>query len=309
MKDNNTIIGIDIAKNHFDVCILPLNKTKRFKNNAIGIEDFIEFTNKFGTPQKIILEPTGGYEALVIDTLYEKGFKVCKINASQIRSFARACGTLAKTDKIDAYVLADYGSKMECREYIPLPPKLKQLRKLVLRRKQLVHMMVEEKNRLKKENDETIKSYIQSCLEYMTKQRKEIEIILQDIADQDKELRAIKEVLMSLKGIGDLTAITLMVELPELGKLTKGQIAKLIGVAPLNRDSGMMRGKAKIYGGRGFVRDSLYFAALPAIRFEPVLREFYQRLRNNGKPGKLAVIAVIHKMITILNARLRDFYH
>jgi transposase len=141
-------------------------------------------------------------------------------------------------------------------------------------------MMVEEKNRLKKESDELIIKMIKSTLDYMSSQRKEIEKQLLDAVVKDEELSKIKEVLTSLKGIGDITAIVLMVELPELGRITKSQIAKLVGVAPINRDSGLMRGKAKIYGGRGFVSDSLYFAALPALRFEPSLREFYLRLKK-----------------------------
>lgn len=146
---------------------------------------------------------------------------------------------MAKTDKIDAKVLAEYGLKMECREYIALPPKLKLLRRLVPRRKQLVHMMVDEKNRIKKESDELIRDMIKSTLDYMSIQRKEIEKQLLDEADKDEELHKIKEVLTSLKGIGDITAIVLMVELPELVRITKSQIAKLVGVAPINRDSGL----------------------------------------------------------------------
>jgi len=308
MNDTNTIIGIDIAKNHFDVCILPLNKTRRFKNNELGIEDFIEFSKQFTTPDKIILEPTGGYEELVLETLYKRSFKVCKVNAAQIRSFAKSRGILSKTDKLDAYVIASYGSANPCREYVPLSPQLKQLKKLVMRRKQLVHMIVEEKNRLKKEKDKEIIDYIQANLDHMATQKQEVEIKLLNMVKADNYLSSIKDVLISMKGIGDINAITLMVELPELGKINKAQIGKLVGLAPLNNDSGMFRGRACIYGGRNFIRDVLYFAALPAIRFDPNLKEFYQRLRNKGKPGKVAVIAVAHKMIIMLNAKLREFY-
>lgn len=184
--------------------------------------------------------------------------------------------------------------KLPSRLYIPLPTELKRLKKYVTRRRQLLHMIVEEKNRLKKERDNEMTEQIKETLEFLVSQ-KEI-------------LEQMKEILTSLKGIGDITAAILMTEVPELGKLGNNQIAKLIGVAPLNRESGMMRGKSKICGGRGYVRDSLYIAALPAIRFEPKLRDFYLRLKNNGKPGKLAVIAVVRKMMTILNARLHSFF-
>ena len=308
MNDYNINIGIDVAKNHLDVCILPSGKTKRFKNNELGIISLIEFIGNKEQVERIILEPTGGYEELVLELLSEKNYKISLVNAAQIRAFARANGILAKTDKIDAKVLADYGIKIPSRLYVPLSSSLKQLRKYVQRRRQLLHMIVEEKNRLKKERDSEIIILIKETLEYLNKQKDILEQRIIEKIEADKQLKCIKEVLVTMKGIGCVTAAVLMCEVPELGKLSHNQIAKLIGVAPINRESGMMRGKSKIYGGRGYVRDSLYLAALPAIRFEPILRDFYLRLKNNGKPGKLAVIAVVHKMITILNARLRDFY-
>lgn len=308
MNDYNINIGIDVAKNHLDVCILPSGKTKRFKNNELGILSLIEFIGDKEQIERIILEPTGGYEELVLELLSEKNYKISLVNAAQIRAFARANGILAKTDKIDAKVLADYGTKIPSRLYVPLSLPLKQLRKYVQRRRQLLHMIVEEKNRLKKERDGEMIILIKETLEYLNKQKDILEQRIIEKIETDEQLKSIKEVLVSMKGIGCVTAAVLMCEVPELGKLSHNQIAKLIGVAPLNRESGMMRGKSKIYGGRGYVRDSLYLAALPAIRFEPILRDFYLRLKNNGKHGKLAVIAVVHKMITILNARLRDFY-
>lgn len=149
---------------------------------------------------------------------------------------------------------------------------------------------------------------MEETLEFLIAQKEILEQRIIKEIEQNEKLKQMKEILTSLKGIGDITAAILMTEVPELGKLGNNQISKLIGVAPLNRESGMMRGKSKIYGGRGHVRDSLYLAALHAIRFEPKLREFYLRLKNNGKPGKLDVIAVVRKMITILNARLHLFY-
>ena len=308
MNEYNINIGIDVAKNHLDVCILPSGKTKRFKNNELGIISLIEFIGDKEQIERIILEPTGGYEELVLELLSEKNYKISLVNAAQIRAFAKANGILAKTDKIDAKVLADYGAKIPSRLYVPLSLPLKQLRKYVQRRRQLLHMIVEEKNRLKKERDGEMIILIKETLEYLNKQKDILEQRIIEKIETDEQLKSIKEVLVTMKGIGCVTAAVLMCEVPELGKLSHNQIAKLIGVAPLNRESGMMRGKSKIYGGRGYVRDSLYLAALPAIRFEPILRDFYLRLKNNGKLGKLAVIAVVHKMITILNARLRDFY-
>lgn len=308
MHDNSIFAGIDVAKNHLDVCILPFNKTKRFKNTSPDIEKMIQFIASFGQPERIVLEPTGSYEELVTNTLAEKGFKVSKINAAQIRSFARASGTLSKTDKIDAHVLAEYGAKMPCRLYAAPTTVIKTVKKLTARRKQLVHMIVEEKNRLRKETDEEMISLIKIILSSLGEQKILVEGRLLEIVKSDGELKRKAEVLTSLKGIGIITAIILLAELPELGRISKNQVSKLVGVAPLNRDSGQMRGKAQIYGGRGSVRDSLYLCALPAIRFEPRLKAFYNKLKQKGKPGKLAVIAVAHKMIIILNARMKEFY-
>lgn len=198
--------------------------------------------------------------------------------------------------------------KLPSRLYIPLPTELKRLKKYVTRRRQLLHMIVEEKNRLKKERDNEMTEQIKETLEFLVSQKEILEQRIIKEIEQTEKLKQMKEILTSLKGIGDITAAILMTEVPELGKLGNNQIAKLIGVAPLNRESGMMRGKSKICGGRGYVRDSLYIAALPAIRFEPKLRDFYLRLKNNGKPGKLAVIALVRKMMTILNARLHSFF-
>lgn len=295
MEDNNTYIGIDVAKNHLDVCILPLNKTKRFKNNELGILSLIEFIGDNKKIERIILEPTGGYEEFVLETLANKGYQISMVNASQIRAFARANGILAKTDKIDAKVLADYGMKLPSRLYIPLPMELKRLKKYVTRRRQLLHMLVEEKNRLKKERDGEIIKLIEETLKFLNVQKEFLEQRIIKGIEQNEKLKRMKEILTSLKGIGDITAAILMTEVPELGKLGNNQISKLIGVAPLNRESGMMRGKSKIYGGRGYVRDSLYLAALPAIRFEPKLRDFYLRLKITASPVSLPLSRLFAK--------------
>ena len=306
--NNLKYIGIDVAKNHLDIYLFPQNKSKRFKNNELDILSLMEY---IGSPQeieRIILEPTGGYEELVLETLASNGYNICQVNASQVRAFAKANGILAKTDKIDAKVLADYGSKLPSRVYMVLSPELKILRKYINRRRQLLRMIIEEKNRLIKEKDDELILFMKEILTSLINQKKLLETkIIANISNNIK-LSKIKKILQSIKGVGDITAAILIADLPELGKLNNNQIAKLVGVAPLNKESGMMRGKSKIAGGRKHIRDTLYLAALPAIRFEPNLRDFYSRLKLNGKPGKLAIIAVVHKMLTILNARLRDFY-
>lgn len=302
-------VGIDISKSFLDVCLLPDQERARFANTAEGIAAFIAFLAPLEGIGRLILEPTGGYERLVVAALQAAGLPVAKVNASQVRQFARACGQLSKTDTIDAFVLADYGQRMQTRI---LPQRSSQqiaLEQLVLRYRQLAHMIVQEKNRREK-LDHTVggrtRDWIEQTLRFLLEQRQAVIDEMTACLKADHQLGKKAEVLMSLKGVGLRTACFLLAGLPELGLLDKAQIAKLVGVAPLNRDSGAMRGKRMIAGGRRPVRDALYIAALPAIRFDPNIKAFYTSLRERGKPGKVAVVAVIRKMLIILNARMRD---
>lgn len=230
---------------------------------------------------------------------------IAKVNAKQIRQFARACDQLSKTDKIDAFVLADYGWRMKTRIMLQRSPQQTILGDLVLRYKQLSHMIVQEKNRKEKQNT-TLNDWIEAMLQSLLTQRQAVVDAMAACLKAAPELTRKADILMSFKGGGLRTACFLLAGLPELGLLDKGQIAKLVRVAPLNRDSGLMRGKRMIAGGRRHVRDALYVAALPAIRFDPDMKAFFQRLKQQGKPGKVALVAVMRKMIIILNARIRD---
>lgn len=302
-------VGIDISKSFLDVCLLPDQEKVRFANTAEGIAAFIAFLAPLDGIERLILEPTGGYERLVVAALQAARLPVAKVNASQVRQFARACGQLAKTDTIDAFVLADYGRRMQTRI---LPQRSSQqvaLEALVLRYRQLAHMIVQEKNRREKLDhtaEGRTRGWIEQTLRFLLDQRQAVIDEMTDCLKADPQLGKKAEVLMSLKGIGLRTACFLLAGLPELGLLDKGQIAKLVGVAPFNRDSGAMRGKRMIAGGRRPVRDALYVAALPAIRFDPNIKAFYTNLRERGKPGKVAVVAVIRKMLIILNARMTE---
>lgn len=308
MENNNTFIGIDISKNYLDVYISNTNKYKRFKNNALGVEALIKFIGKPEEISRIILEPTGGYEIMVLETLATKSYPVCRVNALQIRLFAGACGILAKTDKLDAKVLAEYGSKMPTRVYMPLSQELKDLKRLVTRRRQLSNMIVEEKNRIKKSADIYLNDMIKEDLEYLINKKKLIEKQITDLIDHHENLSKQREVLTSLKGVGNITAAILMTEMPELGKLTRNQATKLIGVAPLNKESGNMKGKSQIRSGREYVRHTLYLASMSAIQHNPLLSQFYHKLKSKAKPSKVALIAVVHKIIVILNARMMHFF-
>lgn len=302
-------IGIDISKSSFDICVLPEISSASFSNDACGIAQFLAFVARLDNVARLVLEPTGGYERAVVDALLAAHLPVARVNAKQIRQFARACGQLSKTDRIDAFVLADYARRMETKVLALSSPSQTELIDLVSRYRQLSHMIVQEKNRrekLRMRGDDRVKAWIEETLAFLLQQRQSVVDAMEACLKADKDLADKAQVLTSLKGIGLKTACFLIAGLPELGLLDKGQIAKLVGVAPINRDSGLMRGKRMITGGRKPIRDALYVAALPAIRFDPAMKAVFLRLKEKGKPGKVALVAVMRRMIIILNARMRD---
>lgn len=310
MTYTNRFVGIDISKSSFDICLLPENKSASFSNDASGISQFLAFVARLDNVARLVLEPTGGYERPVVDALLAAHLPVARVNARQIRQFARACGQLSKTDRIDAFVLADYARRMETKVLTQASPAQTTLVDLVSRYRQLSHMIVQEKNRrekLRARNDNRAKAWIEETLAFLVRQRQSVVEAMEACLKSDKDLAEKAAVLTSLKGIGLKTACFLIAGLPELGLLDKGQIAKLVGVAPVNRDSGLMRGKRMIIGGRKPIRDALYLAALPAIRFDPVMKAVFDRLKAKGKPGKVALVAVMRRMIVILNARMREY--
>lgn len=309
MSYTSRFVGIDISKSSFDICILPDNRSASFPNTAAGIAKFISVVASLDRLERCLLEPTGGYEHRVLEALLSAGIPVARVNARQVRQFAGACGQLSKTDRIDAYILADYGRRMETKLVSPASAAQAVLVELVARYRQLSHMIVQEKNRREKLGNKAAgrtQEWIEESLTFLESQRQVVVVEMARCLEEDATLSQKAAVVMQIKGIGLRTACFLLAGLPELGSMDKGQIAKLVGVAPLNRDSGQMRGKRMISGGRKPVRDALYIAALPAIRFEPDIKTFYAKLRANGKPGKVALVAVMRKMIIILNARMRS---
>lgn len=309
MTYTNRFVGIDISKSSFDICVLPERQSASFSNDAAGIAAFITLVGAMDGVERVVLEPTGGYERCVIDALLAAGLPVARVNAKQIRQFARACGQLSKTDRIDAFVLADYARRMETKLLAQTSPAQTILVDLVSRYRQLSHMIVQEKNRrekLRTRNDDRARAWIEETLAFLIRQRQSVVDAMEACLKSDEALAAKAKVLTSLKGIGLKTACFLIAGLPELGLINKSQIAKLVGVAPINRDSGLMRGKRMIAGGRKPVRDALYIAAMPAIRFDPAMKTVFERLKAKGKPGKVALVAVMRRMIIILNARMRD---
>jgi transposase len=298
-------VGCDIGKHSFDVSLN--GKHFKFENDADGIIAFVDKCKTLESP-RVIMEPTGGYERKLIKCLCSNDIATSLVNPYFVRNFARSKKDLAKTDKIDCKVLAEYGEKMEPRVYIPKAEHCFELEDLCHRRDNIVEMIKQEKQRLEKDPPEFVKESIGQILVCLETEKKKIEIKLQECVDANEQAQKISEVLQSEKGIGPQTAAILIGQLPELGRLDKQRIGKLCGLAPMSHDSGMMHGERSVRGGRDRVREALYMASISAIRSNPKLREFYQRLRAKGKPAKVAITAVARKLVVILNAKIRCFY-
>jgi len=295
-----TYAGIDIAKRGFDLAFEPKRKVQHFDNNAKGIAQCCKLLKR-RQPELIVMEPTGGYEVALVTQLQAAGLKVAVVNARRIREFARATGRLAKTDKLDAEILARYSAVLKPKPQEPLDEQSRTLKALVARRHQLVTMHTAEANRLEHASNTGVKESLDTVLKTIEDQ---IETIEQQIAEQIEsrpELKNKTRQLQSTPGIGPTTAALLVTELPELGRLNRRQIAALVGVAPINRDSGTYRGKRMTGGGRRDLRARLFMPMLSAIRFNPAIANFYRRLLDKGKAKMTAVIAAMRKLLTILN--------
>lgn len=297
-------VGIDVCKKYLDVCIRSTGECFRTENNASGFKVIQERLVGY-LPCLLIAESTGGYEADMVRSLQKKGLSVAVINPRQARDFAKAVGRLAKTDKIDARVLAHFGEAVK-----PLVKAISNedeasLSALAQRRRQLVDMLTVEKNRLGHAHGSTSKS-IKKSIEFLNKQLKDVEKQLAEYVKSDEEWSRKTEVLKSIRGVGQIIAVTLVADLPELGKVSHKEIAALAGLAPFNRDSGLMKGKRSIWGGRATVRTALYMGALVAVRFNPVLKAFYEKLCRAGKQKKVALIACARKLLTIMNSMIKN---
>jgi transposase len=296
-------VGIDVAKDALDVAVRPTDQSWRVANTAEGIAELVT-TLAARAPAGIVLEPSGGYEHDVAAALGIAGLPVAVVNARQVRDFAKATGQLAKTDRLDARILARFAEAVR-PEPRPLPDAAaEELRSLLVRYQQVVSMTTAEKNRLKTAN-RAVRSHIKAHIAWLESQRDELDAELRTRLKASPIWREKEDLLRSIKGIGPIASFTLLAALPELGRLTHKEIAALAGLAPLARDSGTLRGKRTIWGGRAKVRRGLYMAAVAAARYNPVIRAFYQRLLARGKAKKLALTACMHKLLIICNAVLR----
>lgn len=305
MTQESHYVGIDVSKAQLDVAVWPTAERWNVSNDDAGIEGVVNRLSEL-RPSRIVLEATGGMEVPVSAALAVAGLPVVVINPRQVRDFAKATGKLAKTDAIDARVLAQFGQAMQ-PEIRPLPDAAtRQLSEVLTRRRQVTEMVTAETNRLGTVSGR-VRSDIQTHVDWLKQYLKRLDRDLADALRSSPIWHEKDRLLQSVPGVGKVTSLTLLAELPELGDLNRRQIAALVGVAPLNRDSGKLRGARTIWGGRASVRAVLYMAALAASRWNPTLRAFYQHLLSKGKEKKVALTACMRKLLTILNAMLK--YH
>ena len=297
-------VGIDVAKAELALDTRPAPAPWTAANDAVGVRDTVARLTALA-PALVVLEATGGYELALVAALSAAGLPVVVVNPRQVRDFARATGQLAKTDRIDAGVLALFGERVR-PEVRPLADEaLHALDALLTRRRQLLEMLQAERNRLGQATGAHARPVRQSLTQHVAYLERELRVTDSELERRVRESPAWREhedLLRSVPGVGRVTALTLIGELPELGRLTRQQIAKLVGVAPMARDSGTLRGRRTVGAGRASVRAVLYMAALVATRRNPVIRAFYTRLLAAGKPKKLALTACMRKLLTILNA-------
>jgi transposase len=298
-------IGIDVSKSQLDVRLHVSGESITVDNTEAGLLGLAERL-KFVGPELIVMEASGGYERLAAALLTQSGLAVAVVNARQVRAFALACGVLAKTDRVDARVLAHFAAAIRPAAQPLADEQRALLDELLGRRRQLIGMLVMEKNRLTQARDARVRRDIKTLIDILEKRVRGCDSELQQLIQASPMWRAQEDLLRSFKGIGPVSARTLLIELPELGTLNRKKIAALVGLAPISHDSGKHRGRRTITGGRGQVRSALYMAAVAAIRANAAIRAFYERLRAAGKPGKVALTACMHKMLTILNAMVRN---
>ncbi|MFC1537303.1 IS110 family transposase [Gemmatimonadota bacterium] len=298
-------IGLDVSKSYIDLHQLPQERAARFEYDQEGIIKLVSFLKR-RKPALIVMEATGGYESKVAAELASSGLSVAVVNPRQVRNFARALGRLAKTDAIDAAVLARFAQDVR-PEARKLPgPEEQALRAFVARRRQLVDMLVAEKNRFSRATSKSVIASLHRTINFIQSQIDDLDDDIKSTIQNSPVWREKDDMLKSVPGIGDKTSCTLLAQLPELGRLNRRQIASLVGVAPMNRDSGMLRGKRMITGGRKTVRNALFMATTAARRFNPTIKVFYLRLRAAGKSYKVALTACMRKLLVILNAMLKN---
>lgn len=299
----NLFIGIDVSKAILDVGVIPTEEVKRFTNDADGCKELISWLSEI-EPELVVLESTGGLEMPSAGSLTSAGLPAVIVNPRQVRNFAKALGKLAKTDAIDALVIARFAQAIQPEVRPFNDEQTLELKALVTRRKQLSDMLVAEQNRLKSAH-KRVKKSISTSIDWLRSQIDDTDKDISDSISNNDIWRDKEEILTSVKGVGPVLTASLLCMLPELGTLNRKKISALVGVCPYNRDSGHFRGKRCISGGRADIRSVLYMATLAATRFNPVIKAFHKRLKEAGKVPKVAIVACMRKLLTILNAMIK----
>jgi transposase len=300
-----SFVGIDIGKRSLDLSVLPQGTSLKVASDAEGRQQLLKQLPAPGAC-RIVVEATGGYERLLVAELLDAGHDVAVVNPRQVRDFAKALGIRAKTDRLDASVLARFAQQVRPRSTAQKPEKHAEFEQLVARRRQLVELRTSEKNRMATITSKLVRKSVQKTVDHLNDQIAclEKEILARVRLDDDWKGKA--EIIESVPGLGPVTSFTLVAELPELGQLNRHQIAALVGVAPFNRDSGQFRGQRAISGGRTSVRCQLYMAALSARRCNPVIRRFADQLSRQGKKAKVILMACARKLLVILNTMIKN---
>lgn len=300
MTEPEHFVGIDVASDHLDIAVRPGEQVWGVRNDDEGISHLVERLAQIA-PALVILEATGGIEVPLVGALVTAALPVAVVNPRQTRDFARATGRLAKTDKIDARILAQFAEAVRPAPR-PLPDETTQeLNELLTRRRQLMAMLIAERNRLGRARGR-VREHIRVHVRWLEDELHTIDTELGERIRSTPVWQEKQDLLRSVPGIGPVVSSTLLASLPELGSLNRKEIAALVGVAPFNRDSGTLRGKRVVWGGRAHVRSALYMGALAATRCNPAIRAFYERLVAAGKPKKVALVACMRKLLTVLNA-------
>lgn len=307
-NSTSSFVGIDVSKKNLDVCLLPQKNAFSSSYEAESLADLVEKLRGV-QPRLIVVEATGGLERPLVAALLEAGLPVALVNPRQVRDFAKALGRLAKTDRLDAELLALFAQLTQPRILEKAPEKQAELDHLVTRRRQLVDMRTAESNRLEMVPVKFSTLAIRKHLQFLDKQIKATEAEIAKLIQSNDDWKARAEVLGSVPGVGAVTVATLIADLPELGRLNRQEITSLVGLAPFNRDSAQFKGKRSIWGGRGAVRSVLYMAALTARNFNPVIRAFAKRLQAAGKSFKVMMTACMRKLLVILNTLAKKNTH
>ena len=305
MSTSGSFIGIDIAKTQLDLAVHGAGAPWQVAYDSAGLKQVVTQLRTLA-PTLIVVEATGGLETRLVSALLATSLPVAVVNPRQVRAFAHAAGILAKTDRLDAQVLAQFAATMQPTPRPQPDAATQQLSAVLARRQQVVDMLTAEKNRLSQQLESALRKRLRAHITWLTKELERTEQELTQLIQQSPAWRAQDDLLQSAKGVGPVFSQTLLAEVPELGQLNRKQMAALIGVAPFNRESGGYRGKRRIWGGRARVRAVLYMGALVATRHNPVIKAFYERLLAAGKEKKVALTACMRKLLTILNAMIKQ---